>query len=271
MTTEVKPEPEKFAGFDIHSARESMDDGYCIMLYSKGGGGKTTLAGSADDSPEDKPVLFIDAEGGVKAISHRKDVQVISIKDWAEIKKLKDEIIKAPTLPWKTIVLDNLSEFVQLATNAIVGSATDQVSQPKYGEMAREILAMVRQFRDLARHRKINVIIIAWDSTEKDESGRLTSTINATPKLQKDLPGIVDIIGYISPIDGQPDKRLLTFESSTRTISKFRRNTSDTAKTIPLQIVYGVDNLPMPDILAALKRGKEWPSSKYPRPTSNSR
>lgn len=265
MTTSA-PEQEKFGNFPISSAGASADLGYCILLYSRGGGGKTTLAGSADDSPEDRPVLFIDAEGGVKAISHRKDVQVITVSSWRDIKALTADIIKSPNLPWKTIVLDNLSEFVQLAVTQIVGNATDGVSQPKYGEMAREVLALVRQYRDLARYKKVNVIIIAWDSPEADETGRRITTINATPKLQKDLPGIVDIIGYISPVDGQPDRRILTFEQSTRTIAKFRRNTSDAARTIPLQIYYGVDNLPMPDILAALKRGKEWPADKYPRP-----
>lgn len=265
MTTSTAA-PQKFGTFEIGSALDSADLGYCILLYSRGGGGKTTLAGSADDSLEDSPVLFIDAEGGVKAISHRPNVQVITVSSWRDIKTLTNDIIKAPVLPWKTIVLDNLSEFVQLAVTQIVGNSTDSVSQPKYGDMAREVLALVRSYRDLARYKKTNVIIIAWDSPERDDSGRLTTTINATPKLQKDLPGIVDIIGYISPIDGQPDRRLLTFEQSTRTIAKFRRNTSDAAKTIPLQIVYGVDNLPMPDILAALKRGKEWPAEKYPRP-----
>lgn len=257
---------EQFGGFSVGRATDAANLGYCILLYSAGGGGKTTLAGSADDSPEDKPVLFIDAEGGVKAISHRPDVEVIQVSDWPQIKSLTEKIKTAPEIPWNTIVLDNLSEFVQLAVNRIVGSATDQVSQPKYGEMAREVLALVRDYRDLARNRKINVIIIAWDSVEKDETGKLRSTINATPKLQKDLPGIVDIIGLISPIDGQPDRRLVTFESNTRTIAKFRRNTSDSARTIPLQIVYSLDNLPMPDILDALKRGKEWPSDKYVRP-----
>ena len=262
--------PEQFGRFRIASAEESAAYGYCILVYSRGGGGKTTLAGSADDSPEDSPVLFIDAEGGTKAISHRPNVQVINVDKWPDIKELANTIIQAPDpLPWRTIVLDNLSEFIQLATSHIVGNATDQVSQPKYGEMAREVLALVRAFRDLGRHRGVNIILIAWDSTEFDETKRLISTINATPKLQKDLPGIVDIIGYISPIDNQPDKRLLSFEPSSRTVAKFRRNTSGAARTIPHSIVYGLDNLPMPDILAALKRGVTWPASKYPRPTNS--
>lgn len=264
-------EQRQFGNFVVTKASDAARLGYCILLYSRGGGGKTTLAGSADDSPDDSPVLFLDAEGGTKAISHRGNVDVITVKDWTDIKRVTADIVAAPELEWKTIVLDNLSEYVQLATTKIVGNATDQVSQPKYGDMAREVLALVRTYRDLARHRGVNVVIIAWDSPEKDETGKLMTTINATPKLQKDLPGIVDIIGYISPVDGRPDLRLLSFEPSSKTISKFRRNTSDAARTIPFTIYYSLDNLPLPDIFAALKRGVNWPESRYPRPVANSR
>lgn len=258
-TSETKA---KYGRFEVGSAAEAAAWGYCMLLFSKGGGGKTTLAGGAADSPEDCPVLFVDAEGGVKAISHRTNVDVIAVKNWDEIKELTKQFKADPNLKWRTIVLDNLSEFVQLATTKIVGG-TDAPSWPEWGAMAREVLALVRDYRDLARMRGINSIIIAWDSVEEDKAKRSVLTVNATPKLQEDLPGIVDIIGHIDPIDGQPDKRLLNFEPSTRTIQKFRRNTSDAGKTIPHKIVYTVDNLPMADILAALKRGVPFPVEKY--------
>ncbi len=255
--------PSEFAGFEVKKASDTKEDGYCILLYSRGGGGKTTFAAGADDDDADKPVMFIDAEGGMKAVSDRPDIDYIPVKDWREVKRLKEAFIKEPDLPWKTIVLDNLSEIIQMSVIDIVGNAEDQVSQPKYGEMAREVLSLVRTLRDLSRYRGINVIIIAWDSIERDQAGKLKSTIEATPKLQKSLPGIVDIIGYISPIDGDPDHRKISFEPHSQTIAKFRRNRTDVASTIPLEIVYGLDNLPMSDILAALKRGKEWPEKKY--------
>lgn len=267
-TPEKSPDivPDKYGRFEVTSAAEALLWGYCILLFSKGGGGKTTLAGSAADSPQDSPVLFVDAEGGVKAISHRKDVEVISVKNWDEIKELTNRFKADPNLRWNTIVLDNLSEFIQLATIKIVGGVAAP-SWPEWGAVAREVLGLVRDYRDLARTRNINSIIIAWDSVEEDKSKRSILTVNATPKLQADLPGIVDIIGHIDPIDGQPDKRLLNFEPSTRTIQKFRRNTSDAGKTIPHKIVYTVDNLPMPDILAALKRGVPFPVNKYTIPS----
>lgn len=262
MTTETKP--ETFAGFPMTTAAEvGKSAGYCIMLYGKAGVGKTTLAAAADDSELDKPVLFIDAEGGVKAISDRTDVKVIEVKTWDEIKKITNAFKTEPNIPFRTIVLDNLSEFIQLAVNKIVGNAEAQVQLQQWGTMAREVVSLVRDYRDLARLRGINCVIIAWDSPERDETGKLTTHINATPRLQKDLPGVVDIVGYLSSIDNQPDKRVLSFEPSSRTIAKFRRNTSDTARTIPNTIVYGLDNLPLADIFAALSRDVPFPVAEY--------
>jgi hypothetical protein len=253
----------KYGRFEVRSAAEAINQGYCMVLFSRAGSGKTTLAAGADDSPEDSPVMFVDAEGGTKVISHRKKVEVITVASWDEIKDLTAQFKRDPNLKWKTIILDNLSEFIQLAIKKIVGNATDQVSQPKWGDMAREVLALVRDYRDLARTRGINSIIVAWDSAEEDKAKRPLLTLNATPMLQRDLPGVVDIIGHIDPINGQPDRRLLNFEPSTQTIQKFRRVPSDAGRTIPYKIVYGLDNLPMADILAALKRGVPFPVEKY--------
>ena len=251
----------RYGKFEVKSAAESVEWGYCILLYSRAGSGKTTLAGSADESPEDSPVLFIDAEGGTKVISHRPNIDVIPVKSWDEIKDLTSRLKADPDLKWKTIVLDNLSEFIQLATQKIVGGSSAP-SWPEWGTMAREVLALVRDYRDLARTRGINSIIVAWDSAEEDRAKRPLLTVNATPKLQGDLPGIVDIIGHIDPV-GDPERRLLNFEPSVKTIQKFRRVPSETGKTIPHQIVYGIDNLPLPDILAALKRGVPFPVERY--------
>jgi hypothetical protein len=255
-------EVTSYGKFEVKSAAEAVTWGYCILLFSRAGSGKTTLAGGAADDPADGPVLFIDAEGGTKVISHRPEVEVITVHSWDEIKELTSLLKRDTNLRWKTIVLDNLSEYVQLVTTKVVGGVA-QPSWPEWGEVAREIVQLVRDYRDLARTRGINSIIIAWDSAEEDKAKRPLLTIAATPKIQGDLPGIVDIIGHIDPIDGQPDKRLLNFEPSSRTIQKFRRVPSETGKTIPNKIIYSVDNLPMADILRALKRGVPFPVEKY--------
>lgn len=239
------------------------------MLYSKGGDGKTTLAASLATNPADSPVLFIDAEGGTKVVKHLKDIEVMSVDNWDQIVKIKAELLKMPAenFPWKTIVIDNLSEIIQLATNKIVGNATEQTSQPKYGEMAREIVALVRDLRNvLARKRGVNLVIIAWDSFEKDElAGRAIYTLRGTPMLQRDLPGIMDHIAHIESIDNHPDARRLRFENSSRTISKLRASADKAHLSIPKVIDYRLANMPLVDIVAALRRGVDFPVAKYPK------
>ena len=257
--------PSKYGKFEVKSAAEALTWGYLWLLYSKGGGGKTTLAGGVADSPEDCPVLFIDAEGGTKAIAHRAGVEVILVSTWDEMLDLTRTIITDPDLKWKTIVIDNLSELVQYAIIKIVGNANDNISQPKWGDMARAVEAMVRDYRDLARKRNINVILLGWDIIDEDRAKRAVLTLQSSPMLQKDLPGIIDIIAHIDPIDGDQTKRTLVMETAAQTISKFRRNATGTALTIPHRITYGLNNLPMADILGALKWGRPFDEKKYPK------
>lgn len=243
--------------------------GSFFMLYSKGGDGKTTLAGSLRLSEADSPVLFIDAEGGSKVIKHLKDIDVLSVDSWDQVLAIKNDLLRTPpgNLYWKTVVIDNLSEIIQLATNKIVGNATDQTSQPKYGTMAREIIALVRDLRNvLARKRGVNLVVIAWDSFEKDElAGRAIYTLRGTPMLQRDLPGIMDHIAHIESIDGHPEARRLKFENSARTISKLRASADEAPRSIPGVIDYTVDKMPLVDVVAALRRGVKFPVAKYPK------
>lgn len=253
----------KFGRFEVVSAATFQSSGAFMFLYARGGGGKTTLAASLHASDQDSPVVIFDAEGGSKVVNDIPDVQVIPVKTWKDLDDLEDQIKRTPVLPWKTIILDNESEFCQLCVNAVTGNEEDQVTQPEWGSVQRKMLAHVRFYRDLAAQRGINVIMICWDVTERDETNKLVAKLNFIPSLQKSLPGVVDIIGYIQGIDNDPDHRILDFSFSTKTDAKFRRNTSDAARSIPLKLVYGLDNLPLIDIMNSLKRGEKFPADKY--------
>lgn len=264
MTTEAVPAKSVLhAKFGIQPVAAMADAGACMFIYSKGGGGKTTLAASA--ATTFGPVLVLDAEGGTKAISHMKDVEVLPATSWRDAKEFRRAIEQTPVadIPWGTIVFDNMSEFSELAIREIAGS--DQPTWPEYGELKRQILDFVRYFRNLAaKPGAPNIIFLCWDVNDKDETQKMMYRLNFTPAVQKDLPGIVDIIGYIMPIDGDPDHRRLSFEISTKTDAKLRRNMGKAARSIPYQIYYGLDNLPLGDILAALRTDTDFPKAKYP-------
>lgn len=266
MTAE--PVKEKKSPIDILRGKvvpvaQMTDTGACMFIYSKGGAGKTTLAASA--ATNFGPVLYLDAEGGTKAITDTKNVEVLPVTTWREVQDFQKVIEQTPVedIPWKTIVFDNVSEFSELAIRQIAGN--DAATWPEYSELKRQLLAFVRFFRNLAaRQGGPNIIFLCWDVNDKDDTGKMMYRLNFTPAVQKDLPGIVDIIGYIMPVDGDPDHRRISFEISTKTDAKLRRGMGKAAQSIPYQIYYGLDNLPLNDILQAIRSGVEFPKAKYP-------
>ena len=57
---------------------------------------------------------------------------------------------------------------------------------------------MIRQFRDLAAARNINVVFLSWIDREKDDvTGRITHEIDLGKSLQNKIPGMVDVVGLL--------------------------------------------------------------------------
>ena len=246
----------KFAGLTIKKASEMAAWGFCMVIYGAPGVGKTTLAATCADSLYGAPVLFCDADGGMRSISHRNDIDVIEVINWKQITSLTNEVQKE--CPWKTIVHDNLSEYRIVNMRSITAEIP---TWPEYNRNTTEMLVFIRKWRDIARLHGINVIFIAWDKSEKDEStGFIKKELAFTPSLAETLPGVVDIIGHMT-IENDPPifTRLLNFSPGPRTSAKFRRSKSEHASKIPLVI----PNPTMVDLLATLKGGEPWPESKY--------
>lgn len=248
-----------------------LDMGLFQTFYGQGGSGKTTVAASAADSEFGSPYLHIDAEGGIDAISHRSDIDFVQVFTWRQYRRLISELKRNPNHGFKTICADNLSEIVNMATAHVTGDPEKQPTQPEWGEMARLILRMVRDCREMAQKQNINFFFTAWDTDDKDDSGARKKQIAFTPKLQSEFPGVVTTIGHVTVLN-DATKRLLDWRTNPRTISKWRKSLSSAAQKIPLQLYYGTDRLPMGDILDALIGGKEidW-TRRYPTPSQNSK
>lgn len=256
-----------------------------IVLYGAGGVGKTTIAGDLADCEFGKPVTIIDAEGGSSVLSHRDDIDVLSVtnedgKGWADIEKITNDIIsgkrgykglsvgtdRAPKIG--TLVLDNLSEFRTLALDHIVRTferridPKDRPDQNDYGKMTSMMLTYVRKVRDFSRNSETNVVFIAWDLPEMNDAGQVyKNAINLNPALRRDFPGIVDCVGYLKVV---MNRRVLSFESSVSTDAKFRRANTDLARTIPEILKWRERSTqPLNDIISTLTGGKPFPVAKY--------
>lgn len=235
--------------------------GVCMTFVGPAGSGKTTLAASNSMSEYGGRTLLLDAEAGSKVVEGEKDVVPARISKWQEIDRLTDEFVAGKYPEFGGVILDNLCEMTKQNMSMLVGPT----GHPEFKEWNQNTNAMrhlIRRWRTIAATRNINVYFIGWDG-EDDSKIVVKRSIAFTPALQKEFPGLVDTIGMLDPIDGSPEERKINFTPSTRSITKFRKSKNDNARKIPYEIRYGIDKLPLPDILAVIKGNKPWPQTKY--------
>lgn len=286
--------------YQVVKANEQGAWGINFLLYSTAGAGKTTLAASAVDSIYGAPLLIIDAEGGARVVSHRADIDVVSITDinsagasgfgWERIKEVTNDLISsklrhisglsgrpedagAAPGPYKTVVIDNMSEMIDMCVRHVLRTisrnieAKDRPDQNDWGKVTAEVLLFTRRMRDFARNSGCNVFFIAWEIADKNEQGQVIKNgLLFNPALARKIPGIVDMVGFLRVLSG--GERELTFEPSTRTDAKFRRNGTEVANQIPDVMRWkGKDNGPIVDMLNTFKGGVAFPAYKYRKPT----
>lgn len=253
------------SGLVVKNTSDYTQLGSNWTLYGQAGSGKTTLPASLHGT-EFGPVLYGTAESGISVIQPL-GIPYVDIAKWSDLEALL-KAFKMPNPPAvKTVVLDNLSEM--LAKCIMFISPSGQPTQPEWNKITNLMLNQIRDWRDLTKNMDLNVFFLAWDADERDDLQAVKKDINFTPALRKAFPGIVDTVGHIAVLDKKPDMRKISFAPSPKTIAKFRRAPTSNAKKIPFEIYYGLENMPLLDILRTLKSNVEWPASKYPIPTSS--
>ena len=262
-----------YGGFPVVRANKITETyGQCILIYGPPGVGKTPMAANVALSPVvKKGLVFLDAEGGTRSIAHMDTVDIIPMYKWADWVRFRVSLIRNPKdFPWDAVVVDNVSEFADMSLAKImIDNAVDLAGFKEFRENTGNVLDMVRFCRDAARKWGIIFILIAWDTDEKQgtaDNAPIKKHISFTPSLQEKLPGIVDMIGYMSiDLRGQPNKdgdrpRLISFAPSRNTVAKFRRSKDDVAMKVPLEI-YDTDITALRDVVSTLKGGLPFPKT----------
>ena len=254
--------PDKFGGIPLLPVRDAKMMGVNMALYGPAGSGKTTIAGKLGSKYG--PLLYIDAEGGASAITSFEGVHWAPVTSTQQIMNIGRDLSKGGH-PFRTIVIDNMSEIQSLSINRISGGTNIQIQH--WGECTTEMLKITRVYRDMTRVQPLNVIFIAWEDTEKSQDGVVTRKyVGFTPSLARQFPGIVGMVGYLSVFDKVPDMRILSFKASPKSDAKFRVDRTDIAATIPQELYVGVNANPLEDMFDTIYEGKKFPVDKYQRP-----
>jgi len=215
--------PELSFAKHVHKA-EVLNAPKTILIYGDAGRGKTWLAASAAQVAELTPVLLIDVEGGASAIARDfKDVDVIEVDNHQKLDAVMNDLINLKH-KYKTVIIDTLGVAMDRAEKVFAERPENQNNKfGKWGDLKVWANHLVRTLHAAP----FTSIILTHAEDQKDENTGAVKTVPNIPGgSKKDLPGIPDIIGYLTAQkqeDGTP-QRVLLVESSDRFVTKNRFN-----------------------------------------------
>ena len=202
-----------------------------VLIYGEPGAGKTFLAGTAEDSKLTSPVLFLDVEGGTATIRKRAGIDVKRIRSLKELEGTYNDLYKSidnGKLYYRTTVIDSLSELTDVDMRSIMKDAygrnpdkvdPDVPSQREWGKARAHMRTIVRAFRDLP----CNTIFTAQVATIQEEGQPTKYMPGFAGKLRTELPGFMDIVGYIYPeLSEGVIVRKLQIQGTRRVVAKDR-------------------------------------------------
>lgn len=228
MTTLTK---STLAGLPIVPVQERSSY-FNILIYGDSGTGKTTLAGSADEVPSMRPVLFIDIEGGTESLRHSyPEVDTVRVTTWKEMQEVYNALHEG-NHGYRTVVLDSLTEIQKFNMYNIMNDLAqkrpdldpDVPGMREWGKNLEQIRRMVRGFRDLDMH----TIFTALNKTEKDQkTGLTTMKPSLSGKMADEVAAFLDIVVYyyVKQIGDGSDaefKRLLLTQKTDTQVAKDR-------------------------------------------------
>jgi len=192
-----------------------------LVVHGESGVGKYYFADSAPG-----PRLILDVEGSVDWTPSRKipwkdpreappelgenDSALLTVTDLETVQRAFQWLTQGQH-PFRSVIIDSLSEVQKRAIDAIAGPA--QMKLQDYGALLRKIEAMVRSFRDLTMHptNPVDVVVFVAGSVEKGTDHPVTRPM-LVGRMSEQLGYYVDCMAYLSVqvgTDGKLERKAL--------------------------------------------------------------
>jgi len=177
-----------------NTAQIKAEDNLVMIVYGKGGVGKTTFAASAPKT------LILDFENGTKYLGERGlKADVARFKTWFTTDDKKD--LQRVLSNYQTVVIYPLGEAMEklmdyetggIVNNKQYWTGDGNLTMAGWGEAKKLMRKFIKYLRDTGK----NVIIVSHVSEIQTEQG-LEHRIQIATKLSNEIPNIVDIISYM--------------------------------------------------------------------------
>lgn len=193
--------------------------GISFLLHGDSKAGKTYLA---DTAPP--PRLILDVEGNTRFLRSAKtywdpknggppeydgtwETCITYVRDFSTLSSVY-QWLSAGKHPFKSFILDSVSEAQQRCIDAIAGS--EPMKLQNWGELLRRMSLLIRSYRDLLVHptNPLKAVVITAMTSEKN--GKYRPFIQG--QLATALPYYIDVVGFLraAPDDsGVTHRRLL--------------------------------------------------------------
>jgi len=204
--------------------------GMNILLYGPQGAGKTYMAATAQDHPDMANVLFLNCEGGLISIAHRGDIDAVDITTIDQLEEVCLTLKEGGYEGVTTVVVDSVTELQSISLTGIVEESMasnpkdkhtnrDELFLADYGHSTKQLSRILRMFRDLP----LNVVLIAHPKEvyppgskgPKETATPLSIRPMLTDKLCGAVMGYWDFVWYLSDVDGENPRHLITHTDGT--------------------------------------------------------
>lgn len=243
------------------------DRGMILGVYGPGGVGKTTLAATITDSELGAPALILDARGNTHVVSSYADrLDVATITAFSQVEAVRQDMLKDKALPYKSVILDNLTEMWSMDLRDRYGPMT-AVAWEKHSATTSDIIQLVRNWVDLAlMGPRLNVIFVIQETSEtrtvRGREGVLRSEVAFNRALQAHVPTLVNFLGRLYQMqDAPPYRRMLDFRP-VETVHQAKRQVDphdEAAATIP----YEIWDPSLAPLLDTLRGHKPFPAERH--------